>query len=92
MTESQADRRGFQVDSRLLVGGMVLMGVGSALGLAGLALASSAVFAASRRWVREMDVPPSELARQKWAQARAATSAGIGAWRDGQPAGQALPS
>jgi len=35
-----------------------------------------------------MEVPPSQLARQQLAKARAAASAGAGAWRDGaaQPA------
>jgi hypothetical protein len=35
-----------------------------------------------------MEVPPSELARQQLAKARAAASAGASAWRDGaaQPA------
>jgi len=40
-------------------------------------------FAATRQWVREMEVPPSEVAKAKWAQARAAASAGASAWRSG---------
>jgi hypothetical protein len=38
--------------------------------------------------VKQMDVPPTELARQKWSQARAATAAGVGAWRNGPPAAE----
>ena len=30
-----------------------------------------------------METPPSELARQKWNQARAATHAGASAWQNG---------
>jgi hypothetical protein len=34
-----------------------------------------------------MEVPPSELARQKWAQARTAVEAGTSAWQNGTKAG-----
>jgi hypothetical protein len=33
-----------------------------------------------------MEVAPSELARLKWTQAKAAMSAGAQAWQDGNPA------
>jgi hypothetical protein len=33
-----------------------------------------------------MEVPPSEVARLKWAQAKAAAAAGAGAWRNGPSA------
>ena len=39
--------------------------------------------AATRRWIREMEVPPSELARLKYAQAKAAVAAGTSAWQNG---------
>jgi hypothetical protein len=58
--------------------------------LAGLAVGGSHLVAATRRWVAEMEVPPSELARIKWAQARAAAAAGAEAWQKApanQPAG-----
>jgi len=44
---------------------------------------------ATRRWINEMEVPPSELARIKWTQAKAAMSAGAQAWQDGN---QAIPA
>jgi hypothetical protein len=84
MSDSEMSQAGPQFNTRLLLGGVLLMGIGGVIGLAGLALGSSAVLAAGRRWVRQMEVPPSELAKIKWAQARAATAAGVGAWRDGQ--------
>jgi hypothetical protein len=34
-----------------------------------------------RRWVADMEVPPSELAKMKLAQARAAATAGARAWQ-----------
>jgi hypothetical protein len=43
----------------------------------------SHLLSATRRWVREMEVPPSELAKMKYAQARAAVTAGTAAWQNG---------
>jgi hypothetical protein len=74
-----------QFNSGTLITGAVLTGAGMMLVLAGLAVGSSHLFSATRRWVRDMDVPPSELARQKWAQARAAAAAGGAAWQNQSP-------
>jgi hypothetical protein len=64
----------------------VLVGVGTFIALSGLALAGSHLMAATRRWIREMEVPPSELARLKYAQAKAAVAAGSSAWQNGTQA------
>jgi hypothetical protein len=81
----------FQVDTRPLAVGAALLGAGAVIGLAGLAVAGVALATATRRWMDQLEVPPGELARQKWAQARAAAAtgaaAGAGAWQDGAPAG-----
>ena len=79
MNEAQAET-GRSV-RRLLVSAAVLEATAGALGLAGLVLCTVAVTAVTRQRVARMEVPPSELARQHWARARAATSAGLGAWR-----------
>lgn len=70
-----------QLKARPLISGAILIGIGGMAALAGLIIGGSHVLAATRQWVREMDVPPSELAKAKWAQARAAASAGASAWR-----------
>jgi hypothetical protein len=44
---------------------------------------SSHLPSVARQRVREMEVPPNELAKQKYAQARAAVAAGTAAWRSG---------
>ena len=72
-----------QLRSGPLITGAALVAAG---GLLALAISSSHVLTASRRWVREMEVPPSEVARLKWAQAKAAAAAGAGAWRNGPSA------
>ncbi len=65
-----------------------LVGAGTLIALAGLALGGSHMLSATRQWVREMEVPPSELAKIKWAQARSAAAAGAAAWQNGVSAHQ----
>ena len=91
MTDSQLDKPGFRINTRQIMGGAILMGVGGALALAGAAMAGMAFVAAYRDRVQQMEVPPSVLARQHWDRARAAAVAGVGhgvgQWRNGgQPA------
>jgi hypothetical protein len=75
-----------QLNRSLLIGGGVLVALGGLLGFAGMALASSALISASRQWVGQLETPPSEIARRRWEQAKAAAaagaSAGATAWRD----------
>ncbi len=71
-----------QVDRRLIVGAAVLIGVGGFLIFTGALLGSTALAAAARKWVRQLERPPSEMARMKWQQLRAAGAAGTQGWRD----------
>jgi hypothetical protein len=71
-----------QLDRRRIAGGGVLIGLGGLLGFTGMLLVSSAIVAAARRRVNQLEQPPSELAKRTWQQARAATTAGAKAWRD----------
>ena len=70
-------------NSGLLITGGALVAAGAMIALAGLAVGGSHVVSATRRWIREMEVPPSELARIKWTQARSAAAAGAAAWQNG---------
>ena len=83
MADEEDPPQGFALQTGPLLAGAVLIGIGSLLGLAGLAIAGAALGAAARRYVNGMEVPPSELARQNLAKARAAASAGVSAWRNG---------
>jgi hypothetical protein len=74
---------GIRVNRQLVISGAVLVGVGGALAATGVLLGSTAVASAMRQWVRQLDQPPSEMAKQKWNQARAATLAGAKAWQGG---------
>ncbi|MGO9080987.1 MAG: hypothetical protein ACLQDY_18400 [Streptosporangiaceae bacterium] len=65
----------------LIVGG-VLIGVGAVLALAGAAIAGSQVVSATRRWMRDLEVPPSQVAKLKWEQAKTAAATGAASWRE----------
>jgi hypothetical protein len=86
----QGSRGDIQLNRNLLVGGGVLVVLGGLLGFTGMALVSSALISATRQWVDQLERPPSELARRRWVQAKAAAtagaSAGAAAWR-GNPKG-----
>ena len=82
-------QKGPQFESAPLITGAALLGAGALIALIGLAVGGGHLVAATRRWVKEMEVPPSELARQKWAQARTAVEAGTLAWQNGTKAGAA---
>ncbi|MGH3303679.1 MAG: hypothetical protein ACRDOK_18770 [Streptosporangiaceae bacterium] len=81
MTQGQQNIATLQLNSRLLMSGAVLAGLGSVLGLAGVALCAVAVADVARQWVNHQEVPPAELARQQLAKAKAATAAGASTWR-----------
>jgi hypothetical protein len=86
LTRIEASKPGPQLDTSLVIGSAVLIGVGGLLGLIGTILGSSALLAATRRWAHQLDTQPSELARRRWEQARAATMAGADEWRKGPAA------
>jgi hypothetical protein len=87
MASTQSSGTTFQLRSGSLILGAALIGAAWVLGLIGLTICSSTVIAATRKWVKQMDTPPSELARLKWEQAKAATAAGTSAWQDGVTTG-----
>jgi hypothetical protein len=71
-----------QLDRRRIAGGGVLLGLGGLLGFTGMLLVSSAIVAAARQRLNQLEQPPRELAKRTWQQARAATTAGAKAWRN----------
>jgi len=88
MTSSQMTKPAVQINTRQIAGGAILIAAGGVLALAGMALAGSALVAAYRDRVRQMDVPPSELARREWGRIKAATVAGVGEWQNGREPAQ----
>jgi len=71
-----------QVNSGPLIAGGVLIGIGAVVAFAGLAVAGTHLVAATRAWIKELETPPSELARLKWEQAKTAAASGASTWRE----------
>src|SRR5260370_7407430 len=71
MSNNEKRSAGPQLRSGPLITGAALFGAGALLALAGLAVGGSYLLSATRRWIREMEVAPSELAKLKWPQPRA---------------------
>lgn len=72
----------FQLSTRPLVAGAVMIGAGAVVAAAGLVISGAVVLTATKRWIDQLETPPTELARQKWQQAKAASAAGASAWQD----------
>lgn len=82
MTDRRTDPSLQDLNRGMLVAAALLVGAGSVLGMAGLAVGGAAVVTAFRNWYQRADLPPRELARLKWEQTKSAAGAGAGAWRD----------
>jgi hypothetical protein len=48
-----------------------------------VAVASTALAAATRDWANRQETPPTEMARYHWNRAKAGVAAGATAWRNG---------
>jgi hypothetical protein len=80
MTSSGA-RPTLEINRGLLRGGVVLLGAGVMLALAGTTASAIAVLGGVRRWVNQLEESPTDVARRRLAQTRRAVSAGSDAWR-----------
>jgi len=92
MSNAGNGKSGPQFSSGPLITSAALVGGGTVLVLAGLAVTGGHLLWATRQGVREMETPPSELARIKWNQARSAVSVGAAAWQNGPRANPAVAS
>ncbi|AVV41493.1 hypothetical protein PYK79_51915 [Streptomyces sp. ID05-04B] len=81
MNHHHQSQRTIEINTRLVKTGAVLTTAGAVVACVGMAIAASAVFAAGRRLIREMDVPPAQQAAMKWRQAKEASRAGVQAWQ-----------
>ena len=82
VTDSQPAGNWPQVRSGPLVMGGILIGIGAVVAMAGVAVAGTHLAAATRAWIKELETPPSQLARLKWEQAKSAAVSGAATWRD----------
>jgi hypothetical protein len=76
---------GFNPNRKLLGAGLLLGGIGAVAGLVGTTLVCAALATAGRSWVRQFEPTPGERAARTLAQARAASQAGLEAWRNAAP-------
>ena len=72
---------GFQLNGTPIIVGAALIGAGTLSGITGMIVGGAALFSATRQWFRELEVPPTEVVKQKWGQTKAATTAGASAWQ-----------
>ena len=79
--KSARDNSSFQLNTTPIVVGAALIGAGLLIGFTGILVGGTALVSASRKWMRELDVPPSEVVKHKWHQTKAATTAGANAWQ-----------
>ena len=91
MSNGENRTNGPQFRTAPLIISAAMVGGGTLIALTGLAVGGAHLLSVTRQWVNEMEVPPSELARQKWTQARAAMAAGAAAWQNG-PQSQSSPA
>jgi len=68
-----------------VIAGAAVVGVDTTLVPVGLAVGRPLPWV-TRPLIREMEVPPSELAKLRCSQARAAMAAGAAVWQNGSPA------
>ena len=83
MSNGENRTNGPQFRTAPLIISAAMVGGGTLIALTGLAVGGGHLLSVTRQWINEMEVPPSELARLKWTQARAAMAAEAAAWQDG---------
>ena len=71
----------FQVHKPSMITGGALIGVGGLIALSGVIISGTALAAAGRQWIRNQEVPPSEVLKHTWDQTKAAAAAGSAAWQ-----------
>ena len=79
-----SNRPTFEVDARLLKGGIVLACIGAIIWMIGAVLSATALGRAAKKWIAQLDESPSEMARRRLHQAKVAAVAGSKAWREEQ--------
>lgn len=81
MTDPPTAPRLQDLNTTMLASAAVLVGLGAALGLAGVSVGAAAFIAAARSWYQRNDLTPAQHAKLTWEQARAAAVAGSDAWK-----------
>jgi hypothetical protein len=80
MTAKQAGNH-TQLNSGWVTAGAALVGTAGVLAATGVIIGSTAMLKALLQWIEELDEKPSDMAKIKWSQLKAAGTAGADAWR-----------
>ena len=86
---SEITQQGLELNVGALKRGAWIFSLGGLIALIGLALSSKELALAAKRYVDAMPVPPSELAKQGWSQAKGGFSIARNAATAGAVAGAA---
>lgn len=74
----------FQLNSTPMIVSAALIGASAIVGFTGLIVGTSAMVSATRQWLHDLDMPASDVVKQKLGHAKAATVAGASAWQHHQ--------
>lgn len=81
MTSVEANEKvGFE--SGPLIAASILVGVGALLAFIGFVIGGLHAIGQAMRWLERLERPPSEVAKSKWSQFIAASTAGANAWKN----------
>ena len=83
MTSLQEPSQRVEFNTTMWAGGAILAMLGSMLVAIGMALGGIAVLSAARRWIQQLETPPTQRATSAFRQLQAAVSAGAKAWQGG---------
>ncbi len=81
---SSSSSSGFQLNGTPMIVGAALIGAGAIIGFTGVLVGASAMVSATRQWLRDLEVPPTEVVKHKLNATKAATVAGASAWQQHQ--------
>ncbi|KDN84714.1 hypothetical protein [Kitasatospora cheerisanensis] len=81
MTSNQKFIGGLRVNRGMITTGAALTGIGAVLAATGATLVCVALANAGRSWIHRLETQPAELAHHALHRAKAASAAGLEAWR-----------
>ncbi len=74
-----------ELNTSVLTGAAVLVGIGAAIAGTGALLGGWSVIRSARRWAQSVERSPIQVATAHWPRAKAAATAGYGRWKNTPP-------
>jgi hypothetical protein len=79
--KTHSTKGGVQFESGPYLTGSVLVGVGGLIAFIGVLIGALHALSQGMHWLESLETPPSEMAKMRWTQAKAAGLAGAEAWK-----------